>query len=720
MAIFNPNVQVAPDPNYLSYSKPIETPKPDQSLSSALSGFGDVVKSTSTGVDTIFKTDIENQVEAKAQTIKDIFQTTLETGLGKKTADNNVIDTATVASTEVPEDVQDGLDKVAKLKNAKAAKAFPESYYLQRLDTLAKDLRSQYPGYRDFIDKEISSVTGKNMANAYVDNLVAQAKAHGEGKDDDQKAALTRLYPYIGHDGVQERINKILNGVTESGSFLSDAVRTITPIAKLQVDREADKAELGSLKDKREYAAIKADQQIDARTPQYRANFFNSVDEQFGSVSKDANGNPVKSMTLQEIRTRLEDASSGKNPIADEDAQKLGQLAAAKVDNYKNRLLDEWAKDGQLKLLGSKAANEKADAIVKPLADFAALITDNKVGAAFAMKNLTQAAIADQTGKVFNNEKLGNVYRTSAVMNNIGGPNGGAKMIEAMMRATDPTTGRTIDAEMGGYLIDLMGPMVTQPDVRLNGKVHTLNDVVTRAKTDSDATAGRVSIPVVLDQAVKRISRLTDPAVSDTEKYPLAQAISDPGNRPILSQFTMDGKDKNGKYVQGRYIMFSNLVSEDTAKEIKRLSARDPQMWKNYTDNVEHWFGTELFGSDVRALQNVRTDLVRVQWNSETKQFTPEAAEPSTMLGRYGQSNLQDIRLETAKAEGIIQRLNMGLRSLEGFAKATPGMDIEGYLLKSLDQNGFDIAGNVQGIPGRMIRAIRGSVLKTQGKKLQD
>lgn len=708
MAIFNPDVRTAPDPDYLRYSRPIETPKADVSLGTALSGFGDVVKSTATGVDTIFKTDIENQVEAKAQTIKDIFQTGLETSLGKKTADNNVVSTESVAV--VPEDLQDGLDNVGRLKNARAAKAFPESYYLQRLDTLAKDLRSQYPGYRDFIDKEISSVTGKNMANAYVDNLVAQFKAQGEGKDADQTRAIALAQPHLGEPGVLQILGKVING--EASYF--DVARVVAPVAAIKFQREEASAVLKSSKENVEGKALLAEKQIDAIAPKQLSTFYTAaIDVPAGTTSQDASGNPVKTKTPAEIEQIVRDSLEGKKPISDTDAQKLGASYAAQADAFKKRLIAQWTADGQAAALGTKRVNEKADEVIKPLTDFAGLITNNQLGAAYFHKNLAQAATHDMTASLFNDKDLGQVYTMMSSMKDIGGPNAAADMIKTIMSTSLTTGGPTIDTTMQGYVAKRMLPLATQPDIRL-GKVNTVNDVVNFANAD------KVPLPVVLEPALKMIDRITRPDVSDQEKYNLAKSIADPGNLGLMAKFTTDGRDKDNKYVQGRYILFGKLVSEDFAKEVKRLSDKgDPSLWEDYSNNVKHWFGTEMFAPDIRALQNVRTDLVRLGWNSETKQFVPEAAEPSTLLGRYGQSNLQDIRLETAKTEGIVNRVNMGLRSLEGYAKAS-GVNVESFLLQSLDLNGFDIAGNVQGIPGRMIRAIKGSVLKTQGKKLQD
>ena len=60
------------------------------------------------------------------------------------------------------------------------------SQYLARLDSAARQLRAQYPGYRDYIDNTISNITGFTPANRLVTQLEEEAKKLGHATEEEK------------------------------------------------------------------------------------------------------------------------------------------------------------------------------------------------------------------------------------------------------------------------------------------------------------------------------------------------------------------------------------------------------------------------------------------------------------------------------------------------------------------------------------------------------
>src|SRR5260370_37455226 len=133
---------------------------------------------------------VKNEATEGVDAIRDITPRTLETatqpqsvvpqpvqmGDGTKVADPSLLDSN--AAADVPAAIDGGLKRIGTLTQARqATSGRNDTLYVQQLNSLAKNLRAQYPGYRPYIDEQISSMTGMNPANAYVNSLLADLKA---------------------------------------------------------------------------------------------------------------------------------------------------------------------------------------------------------------------------------------------------------------------------------------------------------------------------------------------------------------------------------------------------------------------------------------------------------------------------------------------------------------------------------------------------------------
>src|SRR5882757_2929804 len=195
MAEFNPQVQPL-DTRFKDWSS--VTPAPnlvaDTSTGGMLETIGKGIGGAFKIADDFMQQKVKNEATEGVDAIRDITTRTLEvatqpqsvvpqpaqTGDGTKVADPSLLDTN--ASADVPAAIDGGLKRVETLTNARmATSGRNDTLYVQQLNSLAKNLRAQYPGYRPYIDEQISSMTGMNPANAYVNSMLADLKASQGG-----------------------------------------------------------------------------------------------------------------------------------------------------------------------------------------------------------------------------------------------------------------------------------------------------------------------------------------------------------------------------------------------------------------------------------------------------------------------------------------------------------------------------------------------------------
>src|ERR1700747_1189942 len=208
MADFNPQVAPANDPNYLRYSKAIE-PSPviaDTSKGTAMRAIAGAASSALDVADNFMKNQATNAARTGAEAIQDIYTQALktapenvgnvipspvQTGSGVKVGGSSLFDSN--ASMDVPDGIAGGVDRVNALTAARNGGKINDTYYTAQLTSLAKNLRSQYPGYRDYIDQEIAHVTGMNPAKEYINNLMQDINAARAGKDKVADNVLSEL-----------------------------------------------------------------------------------------------------------------------------------------------------------------------------------------------------------------------------------------------------------------------------------------------------------------------------------------------------------------------------------------------------------------------------------------------------------------------------------------------------------------------------------------------
>src|SRR5260370_6212178 len=184
MATFAPQVPQTPDHFYLHLSKPVPEPAADKSKGEAFKVLGDTLgetgKVTDTGIkDIVLKPELEKMQNVDEENIStlesDKNAVTDAKSYGQADQDTDVLTKQGTAS--VPTSISQGIKSVQTHQEARDNGKITETQTLGKQYQILKDLRAQWPQYRNYIDQESERITGKNIANSYKNSLVADLNA---------------------------------------------------------------------------------------------------------------------------------------------------------------------------------------------------------------------------------------------------------------------------------------------------------------------------------------------------------------------------------------------------------------------------------------------------------------------------------------------------------------------------------------------------------------
>lgn len=172
MVAFNPDVPQGQDnmPNWTRFGSPASSFEGDKSSGIAISTAAQAIESGTNILDTTAKDVIKKDVRGTVEPIREDFTNQLITARDQATGTDIIPPSST--SVPPPTAIQSGIQKVQAIQLASENGKVNDTYYDMRLKSAVTDLRAKYPGYIDYIDSQVSSITGVNPANALVQNLM--------------------------------------------------------------------------------------------------------------------------------------------------------------------------------------------------------------------------------------------------------------------------------------------------------------------------------------------------------------------------------------------------------------------------------------------------------------------------------------------------------------------------------------------------------------------
>lgn len=258
MAKVTQDINPTNDPNYLGYSQGIDRPRPlvakeaDTSAAVKVGAAADLVTAVPKGIDQLVDSSIKRTAREEveriqgqefgvdSQTIAANDKRPLGPGQGDNSSPVSILAGGAVKYRKgTPLGLQKSADEMSAIQDAYNAGYYSNTYYWSRMNALVRNMRAQYPGYEQEVDRAIAERTGGIPANKVRENLLADMdaaqRAAAAGATKDQTYVLTHA-KYLGE-----------NAGTAVADMLSGQVPAAT-LMKIIVQRQGKEYEILSAK----------------------------------------------------------------------------------------------------------------------------------------------------------------------------------------------------------------------------------------------------------------------------------------------------------------------------------------------------------------------------------------------------------------------------------------------------------------------------------------
>lgn len=709
MAVFNPQVDPTRDPNFFKYSDSISQPKADESKGIELKTLGEGIeggfKLADTVVKDVIKSDVYDQVDKERSAFSTALTNTRNFGnpAGAPTPPGNdpantvvegtpgpPVNLFTGQSASVPTAIGQGIRQAGVIQAGLDGNKISQTTYYQRLDDIAVKMRSAYPGYRDYIDQQISHITGVTPANAYVDSIIQDINRQGANANKDKEFWTHELVNshYPDNDKVLAQFEKDgdHNKVAQYLAYNGGIMKTLElKKAAFEAKGQDRSTQIQNGEDYANSTAMTA-----ATTHFYNSQRFTNGDQ-----------------SPADIADKMADLSLHPEKANDVAYQGLSERYAAletQAYNQTMRLLTSPQKgaDGQMiapvsDTIGIEKTKGIVDKTVGALyGKTREFMADKQFSPAYSLQNAASATANNALFKLFNDPTVGGRVQTASALN------------KAAPNLTPVITGKLLGGNLDTDLSTFVQEQGRQAIAQTGGKYYGVDGKIYsfRQALEEQEQAGNVSGKTIPGQAPKNLIEIrraiTDPSTSPEAISNTVKFLYDPKvNKGVMDKFMDDYYDPaKGGIVKGRSSAFADLTDENVTKAIWNNGKSD---WNKYSTWAKGEFATQ-FGSFARELNNsdkpytegvTRYVTPRLAWDADKKQFIANNVEV------YPDGK----EVDRGPNDAYIRNINMGLRSMAGIAKQE-GSNVDAYLFKVMRDNGFTPTKDINGIPSQIMRSL--------------
>lgn len=700
MAIFNPQVDPTRDPNFFKYSDSISQPKADESKGIALKTIGEGIEGGVHLADTVVKDVIKSDVYAQVDKERKDFSTALtntrnfgnpagaNAPAGEDPSPNTPINLFEGQKASVPSAINAGIKQAATVQAGLDGNKISQTTYYQRLDDIAVKMRTAYPGYRDYIDKEISHITGVTPANAYVDSIIQDINRQSTNANKEKEFWTHQIVNsgFPGNDEVLAQFERDGNH-NRVAQYLAynNGIRSSLALKKAAFENQNN--------DKATRVDAGIDYANSAATTAATTHFYNS--------QRFTNGD----QSPADIADKMADLSLHPEKANDVAYQGLGERYVAlhtQAYNQTMRLLTspQRSPDGTMVAPVSdtigmtktkEIVNNTVDALYGKTREF---IADKQFSPAYSLQNAASATQNNALFKIFQNPTIGGKILTASALN------------KAAPNLTPVITSKLLGSNLDKDLSDFVSEQGRQAIAQTGGKYYGVDGQIYSFKQalEEQEQAGNINGKPVPPQAAKNLTEvrkaITDPSTSPEAISNTVKFFFDPKvNKGVMDKFMDDYYDPaKGGMVKGRSSAFSDLTDEGITKAIWVNGKND---WNKYSTWAKGEFATQ-FGTFARELNNASKSpegastymTHRLAWDADKKQFLANSIEV-----RDGKE------IDRGQSDAFVRNINMGLRNLAVIAK-TEGTNVDAYLFKILRDNGFTPTKDIDGVPAQIMRSM--------------
>jgi len=666
MAPVNPQVPQVSDPFYLHLSRPAQEPTPDKSGGTLFKTIGGAIEDTGKTVDTGIKKSIQNDITKQMTSIDEENISGLESTKaaiegGTQTTQNiqgnqpNDVLTAQ-GSAAVPSDIHQGINAVQMFQDVRNNGKITESDKLGRQYKVLKDIRQQWPQYRDYIDKESERITGKNVANAYANSLIGDLNAVDAGKNK-ERDSIAGSFKELRDKGVEGAA--IYENQWHAGLKSNDDARLFINKSNAfkynyEVRKQGYEINEQDLKTDQQNSIPLTTDLLAAIQHTYSASLFEGKD----GVAK--------------LEKTL---ASGAKPDPNDVLTANRQIQQAKVafETEARAKLNDTRLGIRGRSLSSLSTAEEMERRIKSQSAWfderSAMLTGGNYSAVHALDNEKQAMQDINTLAILKHPVMGKFAQLDSALGKIGGP-----VIQKAM------SDYFLNLQLGGppgaksLVQNLVEEMMTQPASRTMAE--NVKDI--RAETGFNETVKAKSI----DELIKTVERIKDPNLTSAVKAQIIGNAYDPRNAELVDEFE---KSNNSDLS-----VFGRMFSPDILKEVWRQGGgtTNSRTWQWTRDSATQTFG-RLFQSDLRGLGNLSETKGIIGWDNENHKLIPdETMKKNPYVTR------------------LVDRINYGLNNIRSVAE-TEGTDVNNYLVGELNKYKALNSDNMKGLPQQIYDAVR-------------
>ena len=660
MASFNAQDPRTSDPNYMgSLKEPSRYDYHNRSFDTLFSGLtgavDDVAKTAKTGFDDAIRTDVRAGYDSELKSMG-VDAAVGQAQRGEPINADKPVDPVNplAANKPPPEAAASFRGTLEQLQAAKAAGKIDDTYFNARMVALNRQVRSQYPGWRDDVDQIVEEVTGIKPANALRRSLLSDletAQKTNQSAVDKQTAFLNQHVEDLPPDYVQRQ------GSNNPYTY-----------AELYQGIQAKAASRQALTDS------KAKLAYDLENKTFNASNANDVGSQavssiVGRLMTDA----TSGMDFKKLQEQIA-GSEGKPPSPEQLQQWRAGYAAldSRIDKEFNDQFFQPLHDGSGKTLADAIGDtKKVEDLRKQahsvLGQIDKNLTDGNYGLASIHANFAKDLLdSRRAGVLKDNDTLANVAAISGIP-------GMSTALPAVL-ASDPTL-------MGAFSSGLSKSLLVQSATPTGLPVSQQLDKL-KAEKNPDETRNWFN---------KQTMVLNNPVWVKSSPQ-LVRSFADkmfaPENQDFLDSFK--GSDNKFK-------AFTQLTSPQITRNIIDLDKQSPGVLANYT----HWATDNFFkvfkgeGDAVSGAKNLQ--YIDVNFDAKAGRFvvTTTEAGKAALSGTpsVGPHNLIDKveGLMGGNVQGSVDRMNRALANLKPVFD-NQGMDLGGEIKQMLAVNDIDVS----------------------------
>lgn len=753
MATFNPDVPNIEPKEYLRVPQGIRQPESSKSTAYALEGAGKVIEEGAKAADWYVKGVIDDQIHAGVDTIRDKYTSDLQNVYDKFHTAAATQSTSSAAATtqpgqipgsaptvpadkfsilgssnepNVPGELRNLPSMLGSLDAAKASGKYSKTYLDAQYDTLAKDFRSRYPGYRDYIDQKFESTTGSNPANARITSMLS-----------DINSFVTQ------RNAQNQHIDNIISGLAKEGNI---------PMSNLYAKRAS-----GNIDNAADMRAVAENQAWKYQFEKNRLIFGDYKNNQemqtmwakraMPETAHGLSGQYVSNMVIADPTTGkarnlteyLDKVLTGKEKAPDNiQAEQMAKLIEANAMQYEAEVRKHFnsIEPNSKQPYRAIAGDDETEKFIKSGREPFKTLQDAVFKGDFTLASSTANLIKHRGDNAL--LALMNIPGSGASLSILtGAARIDPKFMELLysrnLIGSMAIPDKNITTDIGNRLsmqnsFDIRVPATTPAPASTGTPTNVLPGPNTKVFTATEAHAGATTMGASPD-VHKAISTLMPTLIADAKtpmpvKVSLARAYFDPSNKDYINLFA-DDQVVQGKYRMGKQTVFNTLTSEGMSKAVLETAraSGDVKIWNNYKEWVNHTYGANLYPSYITQLNSVMGTKLGydVRYDTDTHHF--ELVDTKRKPTNIYDAGIWKNPAYKRKNDELVRRINEGNDSLANIAKAE-GSNADEYILGLMiaTRGQLDIRNisNPETLPEQLYKAIIKANTKPEPAKAEE